>query len=134
MTDPDQPKPKIIIDEDWKTQVENEKEQAKHRESSVESQSTSADPAAAEQLPPATFAAHVMTIATQASAALGQIPDSENPDQPPPVHLDFAKYLIDTLTLLDEKTKGNLTTEETTMMENILHQLRMLYVQVSDPR
>ena len=39
--------------------------------------------------------------------------------------------MIDTLVILEEKTSGNLTTEEAAMMENITHQLQMAYVEVS---
>ena len=72
-----------------------------------------------------------MSLATQATAALGQLPDPDAPDQSLPVQLNFAKYLIDVLAVLEDKTQGNLTAEEAAMLENVLHQLRMLYVDVS---
>ena len=42
-----------------------------------------------------------------------------------------AKYLIDTIDMLREKTKGNVTPDETELMEQLLHQLRMAYVQLT---
>ena len=42
----------------------------------------------------------------------------------------MAKHLIDTLAIIEEKTKGNLSTDESAMLTNVLHQLRMLYVAV----
>ena len=81
MNNPDQKKPKIIIDEDWKTQVQEEKEALKHSESRLPEEKT--DSQGDEPLPPASFAAHVVSLATQATAALGQFPDP-NPGNPAP--------------------------------------------------
>ena len=126
---------KLIIDEDWKSQVEAEKEVLRQQEENqqtgdVEKQEPLAEEPLAEELPPASFVTHVMSLATQATMALGQIPDPEKPDEPPPVNLMFAKYVVDTISMLDEKTRGNLTTEEAAMMENLLHQLRIVYLEV----
>ena len=126
----DQPR-KIIIDEDWKSQVESEKDALRQQEQTTTSEGADAHAESDEEMPPASFAAHIMTLATQATAGLGQMPNPDKPDEPPPVNLEFAKYVIDTIAVLDEKTRGNLTTEEAAMMENLLHQLRVLYVEVS---
>src|SRR5262249_33262809 len=77
-------------------------------------------------LPPATLTFLLTTIATQAMIALGQVPNpitgkaEFRPQQ--------AKHYVDTLAMLDEKTKGNRTPEESTLLTDILHQLRMAYV------
>ncbi|MGE3640650.1 MAG: DUF1844 domain-containing protein, partial [Pirellulales bacterium] len=42
-----------------------------------------------------------------------------------------AKYLIDTIEVVNDKTKGNTTPQEAQLMEEILHQLRMVYVQIA---
>ena len=47
------------------------------------------------------------------------------------VDLDVAKHYIDTLTMLEQKTKGNLSDEETALLNNVVYQLRMNYVQVT---
>jgi len=129
MNDPDEQPRKIIIDEDWKSQVESEKDVLRQQE-----QAPTPDDADAqdEEMPPATFATHIMTLATQATAGLGQMPNPDKPDEPLPVNLEFAKYVIDTIAVLDEKTRGNQTTEESAMMENLLYQLRLMYVEVSE--
>ena len=58
--------------------------------------------------------------------ALGQIP---NPlDNKTEVRLDLAKHAIDMLVIIQEKTMGNLEPEEASLIENMLHQLRMAYV------
>ena len=117
---------KIIIDEDWKSQVDAERESIKQQ---TEKPEPAEGPSAGDQpLPPASLAFLVTTLATQAMATLGQIPDPEKGE--PLVQLDHAKHFIETLAMLEEKTKGNLTHEEAAMMENVLHQLRMLYVAV----
>lgn len=126
MTDEPQ-KPKIIVDGDWKSQVEQEKEMLRQK---VQQQGTAdrADTSSNEagQLPPASFPVLVSMLATQALAALGQLPDSE--DDKPVVQLNLAKHHIDTLAVLEEKTKGNLADDENQMLGDVLYQLRMLYV------
>jgi hypothetical protein len=72
-----------------------------------------------------------MSLATQALASMGQIPGA---DGNPVIELDHAKHFIDTLGILDEKTKGNLTLEESTMLTNALHELRLLFVAVGKQR
>lgn len=123
MSQSDSEKPKIIIDEDWKAQVEREKEEV------VDAPEDAAGADAEEVLPPASFATLVMTLATQAMGALGQLQEPTE-DGKVQVQLPVGKHLIDTLAVLEEKTKGNLSAEETTMLENVLNQLRMLYVEV----
>ena len=79
------------------------------------------------QAPPATFEFLVHTLFTQALMALGRIP---NPITKQAIrNLDTARHFIDTLTMLAEKTRGNLTTEEARLLEEIQHQLRTLYVE-----
>lgn len=134
--------PKLIIDEDWKTQVQREKEELKAKQSQGGAADESPQPAEAvggeappegpegmEQLPPASFPLLLTSLATQALAALGQMPDENG--QPLPVDLVFAKHFIDLIGMLEEKTKGNLNDEEASYLQETLHQLRMLFVHVS---
>lgn len=73
-----------------------------------------------------TFERFLMLMATQALIALGA---AENPHtgrvEP---NLDGARYTIDVLGMLEEKTRGNLTEREQTQLANVLHELRMRYV------
>jgi len=112
--------PKILVDEDWKSQVEAEKHAFDEAGQQPE------DAAAHADFPEASFAMLVTTLATQATMALVQSMTPEATETP--VDFGLAKHLIDTLSILDEKTKGNLTPEESGMMTSVLHQLRMLYV------
>jgi hypothetical protein len=121
---------KIIIDEDWKSRVEAEREAQKQAGSSGESSPERPAAGEPEELPPASFSFLVTTLATQAMATLGQIPDPL--EQQPVVRLPLAKHHIDSLAMLQDKTQGNLTAEESAMLEQVVHQLRMLYVHVQD--
>jgi hypothetical protein len=141
-------KPKIIVDDDWKTRAQEEKEQAQKVAEAKEAVSTEADQPpvpeaeseqAAQQaesqhaempLPPASFSVLITSLATQALAMLGQIP---MPDGKPVLMLEHAKHHIDTLAVLEEKTKGNLEAGEMVMLNNVLHDLRMAYVEASKP-
>jgi hypothetical protein len=62
----------------------------------------------------------------QALMFLGQIPHPET--QKPEPNLPMARYLIDTLAMIKEKTKGNLTPEEQKHLDGFLADLRMVYV------
>jgi len=117
---------KIIIDEDWKSQVQAEKEAA----ANVPAGEQPAPGASGDfEMPPASLEMLVTTLATEALMALGQLP---HPQTGEPIFApQQAKYLIDTVELLSEKTKGNTSPQEAQLMDEILHQLRMVYVQVA---
>ena len=81
-----------------------------------------------QSVPPASLATLVTTLATQALHSMGMI---EIPGVPKgEVRLDVAKHLIDTVEVLQAKTKGNVTEEEAKLLEDALHQLRLAFVQV----
>jgi uncharacterized protein DUF1844 len=129
-------KPKLIIDEDWKSQVQAEKE-ALEREKRGSATGATAQPADAGEaptarsrgpLPPATLAVLCTTLATQALAALGQLaePGAEKIE----VSLEEAQHFIDTLEMLETKTAGNRSPEESHLLDNLLHELRLAFVDV----
>ena len=122
---------KIIIDEDWKAQVEREREELTKDEAPEGQPETTAESDVefdASQLPPASFPLLISTMATQAMAAMGQLEDPITGKAE--VNLPFAKYHIDLIAILQQKTAGNLTEDEAAMLEGALHQLRMMFVQV----
>lgn len=134
--------PKLIIDEDWKTQVQREKEQLKQQQAAEETNQTASSSAASSDSsqprssstaepppPPASLSLLVTTLATQAMAALGLMPSEDEPS--PPVSLPYAKHFIDMLAVLEQKTAGNLSDEEKLYMQDALHQLRMAFVAIS---
>jgi hypothetical protein len=78
------------------------------------------------QAPPPTFEFLVHTLFTQALMALGRIP---NPiTNKAHRNLDTARHFIDTLGMLEAKTAGNLDADERRLLEEIQHQLRMMYM------
>lgn len=115
---------------------ESEKPESEKTESATASEnatagSSASDSSASEsgggqQLPPANFMVLLSTLATQAMASLGFIPDPSTGK--PNVNRPMAKHFIDMLAMLQEKTKGNLDEEETNHLRDALHQLRMTYV------
>ena len=117
---------KIIIDEDWKTQAQNEKEKLKEQETAEkETPQEEQKP----QLPPADFSGLVSILASQAFYALGVFKMDEKNEREP----DFvmAKFNIDMLGVLEEKCKGNLSDDESKILKSTLEQLRMAFVQLS---
>jgi hypothetical protein len=76
--------------------------------------------------PPASFSTLVTLLATQAMAALGQLPDPNGAPLTP--RLPLAKHFIDSLEVLQQKTQGNLSEAEAGMLESMLFELRLLYV------
>ena len=76
--------------------------------------------------PPLDFETLITEYSTTAMAYLGGMPDPET--QEPIFNLQLAKRMIDTIDLLKEKTKGNLSTPESNFLENTLYSLKMTYV------
>jgi hypothetical protein len=119
---------KLIIDEDWKKEAETEKEKLAEKEK-TEPKGRGPSGKRAGALPEADFAGLVSMMATQAFFALGLIRAKGEPETPP--DLEAAKFNIDMLGMLEEKTKGNLSEEEAGLLEQTLHQLRMAFVELS---
>ena len=119
---------KIIIDEDWKQQAQKEKEILSAKEK-AEDKEEQKDKSARGSLPPGNFAALVSMLTTQALFALGVLKVDGQEEKEP--DLEMAKYNIDMLGTLQEKTKGNLTETEENVLENTLDQVRMAYVKVA---
>ena len=128
MADEEKEEKKIIIDEDWKEEAQREKEilaeQEKAEKAEKQEESKPRGP-----LPKGDFAALISMLATQALFSLGLLQvkgqEKKEPD------LALAKYNIDMLETLQEKTGGNLTKEEEGVLEKTLSELRMGYVDIA---
>ena len=81
-------------------------------------------------LPPASFSFLVLSLRTQAELHLGLMPFSD--EEKPEPNLQLARHAIDMLSVLAEKTHGNLSMEEQRLVENSLTELRFRFVQVSE--
>jgi hypothetical protein len=124
---------KIIVDEDWKQEAKREKdvlaaqeetEEKKEQEQPEEQESQARGP-----LPEGNLAALISMLATQALFALGLLQIKGQEGREP--DLEMAKYNIDMLDVLVEKTKGNLTEEEEQVLSTTLSELRMGFVKVA---
>lgn len=132
MTDSNEQEPKIIVDDDWKSQVQAEKEELKKQEAANAEGTAEGDGDSASEeempreLPPASLMMLITTLGAQAMAALGFMPDPATGKSNP--NRAMAKHFIDTLGIIEEKTQGNLTDEEANYLKETLHQLRMAFV------
>lgn len=155
--DTHKPKPDVRSDDDWKQRVkaedaardqefQHEKQEASepNREESSsgtqseerrESESTSSPEAAgakqagSQPLPPPDFNTLVSMFSTQAMVALGVIPNPATGQSES--HPELAQHFIDMLSVLEEKTQGNLDRNEAALLTSTLHQLRMAYVEIT---
>lgn len=104
-------------DESWKESVEKEKQaQAQGPADDGSSSPIQAD-----------FTFFVTTLSIQAAIALGVMPNPAT--QQIEANLNQAKLIIDTLAMIKEKTQGNLNPEEDSLIDNMLYDLRMQYVE-----
>jgi len=76
------------------------------------------------------FTAFVISLASTAAIHFGDVPDPVS-GQPAEPDLDGAAQMIEILSLLEEKTRGNLTAEERQLLDQILYELRLRYVEVT---
>jgi hypothetical protein len=77
-------------------------------------------------MPEVTFSALIMSLSTSVLYHLGEIGDPKTGRKE--VNFDLAKHGIDTLALLQLKTKGNLTKDEEEMLKSILYDVKMRFV------
>jgi uncharacterized protein DUF1844 len=77
------------------------------------------------------FTAFVISLASSAAIQFGDLPDPTS-GQRAEVNLEGASQMIEILALLEEKTRGNLTAEERQVLEQVLYELRMRFVEASN--
>ncbi|MGE3315053.1 MAG: DUF1844 domain-containing protein [Planctomycetaceae bacterium] len=123
----------LSSDEDWKDRVKAEDAALDKK---IQSESAPDGPAAEATaddefggpMPPPTFTTLVSLFSTQAMVALGLIPNPATGKADP--RFDVAKHFIDMLSVLEEKTRRNLTGNEAQFLEMSLHQLRLAFVEL----
>ena len=135
----DQSGKRIIVDEDWKTKAQAEKEAIEKEATEKETPSTqdaeTSDASDTETdspkhaYPPASFTSLISSLATQAAISLQGMQAEDAAPVPP--DLALAKHLIDTLEVLETKTKGNLDEQESAVLSQVLRELRMIFVEVA---
>ncbi|MBY0311087.1 MAG: DUF1844 domain-containing protein [Phycisphaerales bacterium] len=142
MSDAGQP-PKIIVDSDWKAQAQKEREKLAEKERAAKEAAEKVKPPAIPGMPqsggkgpqgaedaaqPTDFQALIGTLATQALMYMGAFPDPETGRAI--VSLEHARFHIDLLSVLEEKTKGNLTPEEKQDLDQATGELRTRFVEI----
>ena len=148
----DSAEPKIVVDDDWKAQVEKEKaagsssasdepaasandltedadntlDDSNGSDTSVPSDE-SASPSASDdpQLPPATLEVHLSMLFSQCMVALGQMPGENGPGE---INKPLAKHFIDTVEMLQSRTEPTQSDEEKQIFVDMLHAMRMAFV------
>lgn len=123
----EQEQPKIIVDTDWKSQAQAEKE----RLAAAEQARKAPQPGepGAEGQPAPTFEELIRMLATQALLYLGAFPDPESGRRM--VALELAQFNIELLVMLEEKTRGNLAEPEHKFLTQMIHELRMQFVEIA---
>jgi len=114
------------------------------RGGSAPDRSSSTSPAASEAQPhqhgpssdlpqgsgiPVSFSSFVISLGSSSMMLMGEQLDPQQPPMPP--NLPQAKDIIDLLSVLEQKTTGNLTTEEQAVLRDMLYALRMKYVSLT---
>lgn len=116
--------PKIIIDSDWKSQAQAEKEKLAEEESKAQEASP-----AGRAMPEPSFASLVDMLAMQAVMYLGGVADPKTGQAIfDPI---YARHMIELLAVLEEKTKGNLTEQEAADLAGVLRELRARFVEIA---
>jgi len=80
-----------------------------------------------ETLPQVDMNTFVLSLSSSALVNLGEVPDPD--DGQTRTNLSMARHTIDVLSMLEDRTRGNLTQEEEDLLKNVLFELRMKYVQ-----
>lgn len=145
----------LHVDTDWKKQAQEEKRRlAEEQAKKAAASAAAAAPASAStpfadggpamtsprdprtgaptgvrgrrEMPQASFGTLVSSIATQVLYYLGDVGQTEGP-----VNLDMAKYQLDTLGVIEDKTKGNLNEDEQKLLDTALYEARSRFVGVA---
>jgi hypothetical protein len=74
-----------------------------------------------------TFAGFVLSLVTTAAVHFGDMPDPVTGESRP-ANIEGASQMIEILAMLDEKTRGNLTAQERSLLDQVLYELRMRFV------
>ena len=150
-------RPSLQIDDDWKKQAQEEKRRLAEREQKAAPAPATAPPPGAgaapagveppapagaggaprgrtaagrrgREVPVASFTTLVNSIVTQVLLYLGELAPAGSE---PMLNLDMAKHQLDTLGVLEDKTRNNLTEEEQRALDSALYEGRMRYVNVA---
>lgn len=118
------------IDESWKEKAEAQKEKPQPPEEKPQApQDKAAEQSGSPEDYQVDFTGYVTSLGFQAMIFLGEIPHPVT--NKTEKNLKQAKFLIDTMVLLRDKTKGNLTEQEQAILDAAVYELQMKYVEIS---
>ena len=109
-----------------------QKEQAQTQKEQIGSQHQDKKESSDFKLPEPNFANFISSLASQVLVNLGELPHPITNKKE--VNIEQAKYLIDVINMLQEKTKGNLTEDEQRLIDGLLYDLRMRFVGVASKK
>jgi hypothetical protein len=137
----------LHIDDDWKKQAQEEKRklaEAQEKQKAEQAKAAAAAPAAGgggstgvgggkgrrqqREVPTASFASIVNSLLTQAMLYLGELAPQGSE---PMLNLDMAKYQVDMLGILEDKTRNNLAPEEQHLLDSALYDVRTRFINVA---
>lgn len=121
--------PRLHVDADWKAEAERERQRLAEAEAKEKSRQSEARGGEGGELPPADFRGLVSMLASQALMGLGTMTDPQS--RGVIVDLEGSRFAIDILGVLEEKTQGNLTAEESSELTQALGALRSRYVEIA---
>lgn len=116
---------RLHIDDDWKAEAASEKERLQQ----AAGRPAEPDLGATGPMPEAGFSNLLAGLRAQALVSMGLVRDPET-NEPLPRDKDQAKYVIDTLAMLETKTAGNLTKEEKDLLDAVLYELRLNFLRM----
>ena len=127
MSDEQGEAPKIIIDSDWKSQAQAEKD----RLAAEEAEKEAAAPASGKpgELPPADFRSLVGMLSMQAVMYMGGVADKATGQAV--FDPEASRHMIDLLGVLEEKTRGNLAEDESKELVGVVNELRARWVELT---
>ncbi len=116
--------------EDGEVREEKPREETP-KESTADSFKVLDDSRASEKVPPGEgaridFPSYILSYYTQGLVLLGEVPNPYTNKKEEDI--EAARHTVDILTMLEEKTKGNLSKEEAQLLEGVLYELRMKYM------
>ena len=135
--------PSLHIDSDWKKQAQEEKRRLAEEERKKTAATPPAAPAAApaggapgraprgrgqRELPPAGIPTLVSQLLTQTLMYLGEVAAMGGE---PILNFDMARHQVDTLAVLDAKTRGNLTEDEQKVLDTALYEAQTRFISVA---
>lgn len=107
--------------------AENAQDKDARQELSKEYEKVAAAEEKHSPLPKVDLGTFILSLSSSVLVHLGEVPEPESGSVQE--NLDLAKHTIDILNMLEEKTRGNLTSDEERLLKDVLFELRLKYVQ-----